>query len=235
VRYRDLLEKSGDVRVYAHVSPGQNLESILRQGLLPNENGGNYSGYWEALSGVYVTNNPHVLRQHIFARSMEDHYVIVLVQVAGRSYPDEDVIDNLLHKCAQDVLQKHGMTVNDIEDIAMDNELGQDLIAAFKAALGTPKRGVLAKEPTLIEEFVEAWLNETIYGGDGPEGDWWTYAKGLLLRAFRPADTDANLRSPQRVGYTGRTHMIGVVDVRDGVKHVVKGTVSPEAQPLTTV
>lgn len=237
MRYRDLLEASSSIRIYAHVSPGANLDSILRQGLLPNAGGGNYSGYWEALDGVYVTNDPTILRQHIFARGIEPHYVIVLVQVAGRNHLDEDVIDNLVLKCFNEVLRRHGLSDRDSDrmyDMGIEDQIKQELVASVQAALGPPKRNVLSKEPNLIEEYVDSWLSERYEGGEGPGGEWWTYAKGLILRAFSTFTDDRNLRIPKTIGYTGKTRIIAVVNVVNGEAHVVRGTVPSDAQDLVT-
>ena len=231
-QYMTLCEAQAAENVYAHVSPANNLAAILQQGLVPNVAGGNYSGYWESLPGVYVTHSPRLLRHHLMARDMQGHYLIVLVQLGGKSFIDEDKIDDLLGDTANAVLKKHGLSRDDVENIEIDNELGHDLVASFRTALGPPNR-TLAKDPTIIEEFIEAWLSERIYGGEGPGGDWWTYAKEFILGAFPTLSNEAeSLRIPRQVGYSGKTRIVAVIEVTDGQPRVVKGTVPASAGDL---
>lgn len=218
--------------VFGHVSPGANLPAILKQGLVPNVSGGNYEmSYWEALPGVYVTQNPAVLHHHIMARDMTDHYLLVLVQVGGRTFVDEDKLDDLLDQTAQAVVRQHRIDLDELAE--HEDELLPEIVAAFSKALGTPNPKVLAKYPNLLEEFVESWIAERIYGGDGPDPDYWPYAKDILVRAFQQMpDSGDTLRIPRKVGYRGATRILAVIEVTDGQARVVRGAIPPTAQSL---
>ena len=233
MRYRDLLESVESI--YAHVSPGSNLPAILRQGLIPNPGGGNYSGYWESLPGVYVTRLPQVLRQHIFVRSMEDHYLVVFVQLGGQTFIDEDAIDDILHQAVRTVAAQRGISA-DLDDIDPDedeawSELLQEIEREFLRAMGPPNQALLAKNRGFVEEYVRDWVTENIHGAE-TDPSWWPDAKQLMLRLFpnlQHSSQDGSLRIPGKIGYRGRTHITAIVEVTKGVPRVVKGTLSPAA------
>ena len=233
MRYRDLFESAETI--YAHVSPGNNLPAILRQGLIPNPGGGNYSGYWESLPGVYVTRLPQVLRQHIFVRSMEDHYLIIFVQLGGQTFIDEDAVDGILHQVVRTVAGRHGISdsldhIDPDEDEGGWAELLQEIEREFLHAMGPPNQALLAKNPGFIEEYVRDWVTENIHGGE-TDPSWWPDAKELMLRLFPNFQHQGeSLRIPGKVGYGGRTHITAVVEVKAGMPQVVKGTLSSAAR-----
>jgi hypothetical protein len=234
MRYADLLESAETI--YAHVSPGNNLAAILQQGLIPNLGGGNYAGYWESLSGVYVSRLPQVLRQHINARSIGAHYLIVFVQVGGQTIIDEDAVDDILHQAVNAVANRRDIS-DALDEIDPDDEEGwaellREVEQEFLRLMGPPNKALLAKNPGFVEEYVRDWITENIHGGE-TDPMWWPDAKGLMLRLFpklQHQSPDGSLRIPGKIGYRGRTHITAVVEVTQGVPQVVKGTLSPAAR-----
>ena len=235
MRYVDLLESIETI--YAHVSPGSNLPAILRQGLIPNPGGGNYSGYWESLPGVYVSRLPQVLRQHINARAIEDHYLIIFVQLGGQTFIDEDAVDDLLQQAVKTVANRRGISdaldeIDPDEDEAGWSEILREVEQEFLRVMGPPNRALLAKNPGFVEEYVRDWVTENIHGGE-TDPSWWPEAKGLMLRLFpklQHPSQDGSLRVPGKIGYRGRTHISAIVEVTKGAPRVVKGTLSAAAR-----
>src|SRR5574343_176054 len=75
-----LMEKP-EAGYYFHISAYQNFESIMKNGLIPNFNGGNYDeDQWVSLEGVYASRNVDHLRNIMFSQDIS-FYTLVIVYV----------------------------------------------------------------------------------------------------------------------------------------------------------
>jgi hypothetical protein len=219
---------------YVHVSPIKNLRAILAKGLIANDGGGNYSGYETSLSGTYVTREPQLIHDHINARMMEKGFVLVLVQVANtEGVIDEDALHPWLIQCIEEIVgADYAKTMINLDP---DDAIWHKVPALFQSRLGPPDETELARDPNMVAEFVDAVIRSELYGEDGDPG-WWEGAKEQLLKAF-PQVTHPHygnrysLRLPS-VGYTGATHIVAVISVRNRQEKVVHGSVPPAAYRL---
>jgi hypothetical protein len=217
---------------YVHVSPIKNLRGILAKGLTANDMGGNYSGYETSLSGTYVTREPKLIHDHINARMMENGFILVVVQVASTAgVIDEDALDPWLHQCIEKIVGRNEELYDEVDDTVW----GQ-VAALFKSRLGQPDAAVLQHDPDIIEEYVHSFVAERLLGGDGPDPDWWEYAKNFVVTAFPQLTHPVHgarysLRLPS-VGYAGDTRIVAVITVKQRQEKIVKGSVPPDAQRL---
>jgi hypothetical protein len=226
-----LVENIGSPDVFAHVSPGKNLASIVRNGLQMNPNQGNFSGRWQALDGVYVTRMPQILRDHISARAMENHFVIVLVELGGLAHIDEDAIDSILEQAATKVLRAAGMTMDDAVEIDPEDDLWASIVPIFRQALGPGQ-----VEPGLLDEYVDAWVRDHVYGED-VDALWWPDAKEAIIQGFPKLShpvwgSDYSYRVTQPIGFDGPNHIVAVIDVKNNKPRVVRGSVPLQASTL---
>lgn len=225
---------------YLHVTSGDNLRSVLTDGL-QQISLGNYSGYYASLSGVYVTRIPAIIQHHIFARDISEDYLLVVVRVGTPGVIDEDVIDSYLQDALTKAAKKARVTPDDLAEEEADGEdypyerVGQLMLPFMLRMLGRPVSDVSA----LLAEFCAAWFSERYVGGEGPGDDWWIDAKEQILRAYpamthRQHGADYSLRLPSPIGFDGETRIVAVVAVKEGNAEMAWGRVPPEAQKLVT-
>jgi hypothetical protein len=229
-----LCESTDSYDYYVHVSPIQNLRSILSKGLVPNANGGNYSGFEASLSGTYVTREPHLIKDHINARAMENGFILVLVQVPdAEGVIDEDAMHPLLLQCIEDVLKPLGLdpaTASSKYD--PEDDIWKNVVPCFMSRLGQPNEEVLRRNPDLVQEYVESIILDELYGAD-VDSLWYEDAKEQLIQAFPQISHPVygnrySLRLPA-IGYSGPMHIVAVITVRNGVEKIVKGKIPPAA------
>jgi hypothetical protein len=229
---------------YVHVSPIKNLRAILAKGLVPNVEGGNYSGSETSLSGTYVTKEPRLIHDHIRARDMQDGFILVLVQVPNtEGVIDEDALQPWLVQCTEDALRPLGLDVASASSkYDPDDDIWKSIAPCFVTRLGQPDEAVLRQNPDLVEEFINTMIHCEIYGEDEGDPDWWQSAKEQLIMAFPQLShpdygNRYSIRLPA-VGYTGPstfglgTHIVAVITMRRGEYKVVKGEVPWAARAL---
>lgn len=230
-------------RYYLHVSPGKNLRSIMKNGLVAQHDQGNYSGFETALNGVYVTRVPHIIAQHVAVRGSGNHYVLAVVQVGTETFIDEDAIDLQMTAALKDVAKTLRVSYDRLtSDLANGHREPEDMAEAVAARLKAHLGPVdPSADPDLDEfliEYCTDWMREHLCGDGHGDHDWWTSAKERIIRSFpsiahpRYGD-DYSLRIPEeRVGFQGDTRIVAIVDVRGGQPRTVYGTVPPEAQAM---
>lgn len=240
-----LVEAAGStptVECYLHVTSLSNKASVLAKGLLANHAQGNYAGYWQSLDGVYVTNDPAIIHNHVSARNMVGGYLLVVVEMpAGHGVIDEDVLHMCLRTATDAVLKKHGMSVGEIEDYdaGADDPMWSEVTRRLAPMFGTPDRAALARHSGILDEFVREWITEHVYETEVDQL-WWADAKEALVSCY-PAmvapgcEHRHSLRLPGPIGYSGSPRIAAVIGVRDGVEKVLKGKVPAQARALVEV
>lgn len=225
--YLNLLESIMSNHYFIHVTSSKNAPNIFAHGLQPNANGGNYSGYFESLDGVYLSKVPSVIKQHIYAREIQNDYLLVIVEASGKTYADEDVYDDIISSEFQKYLKKNGILEDDIdEDFDPD-----ELIGEFVSKLGKPANH---NYMDVVTEYVRDWVGERILGADVES---WVDIKTKLVELFPDVvhpfhGKDYSVRVPHFIGYDGDTRIVGIVRVRNGMAKVVKGILPPEVKSL---
>jgi len=201
---------------FVHVTPYKNIKSILKQGLIPNQNGGNYTDTrWISLKGVYASKNMDHLLGYLRSHGMVNFGIIVIETSSEDTLPDEDIIDPLLTKATHDVFKRHGYQVSPEfdpaeEEIEYDDPIWNEVAKEFDKLAG----GKGTTDDTLIE-LVEYWKDFAFYLGGDIDPDYWLDIKDAITRKYRKMkapllDYQHSIRIPNAVGFEGFTKIIFV-------------------------
>lgn len=201
MRFRDLFKSRGDTVFMFHGTSANNLQSILKNGLIPSEPGDGGSGRWATLGGIYLTSDFSYAAKA--AKSAKGSAAVLIVAVRdGTGGPDEDVIEKALIASYTRALDAWG--VDDAYDGDLDayadaeeqrpkesgeepfdrqkfyHEFWSHVVSNMSAICGQPIRS----EPVIIQRAVNIAL-EFATDGDHEEDQHFFTQRSLEWQALK--------------------------------------------------
>lgn len=209
---------------YFHVTPAKNYNSIMKNGLQPNHNGGNYDQMrWEALSGVYASRYVKQLSDYLNGHLISDFLVIIIEVDTETALPDEDMIDIIFDHLFEPMLRADGLTMYDaeFEEMQPGDERFENYVSRLAKGFHdlAAAKHLVEMNAALLHEAAEVWL-EMKLGLDGEAEMVWGDLKDKIVHAYpkmvHPTlGNQHSVRIPSAVGFDGATRIVGIVHVHE--------------------
>lgn len=255
MRYTELTEGRSPTSLYYHLTSIDNIQSILKHGLIPNkanDGAGRYDdNRWYSLNGVYATISTDLM--HEIAGSFNGDYAIVVLSISPKSsLPDEDVVEGLAKQSYVAALDLWGIdgSYYDGSYYATPDHYFEDQISNGEPATFTMKdvwktaREEFHKRASgsnthipynekLLDTFFSLWFSyEMDNYGDDPSK--WMETKDQITKLYRHNmntglySKGASIRITSPITFRGRNRIVAIT-TGPYANDVVYGTLSSEA------
>ena len=224
------------VNYFLHVTKRANLKSILKNGLIPNFAGGNYSDTrWISLEGVYASREMDQLKTYLRAHDTKDFAILVIGIEEGSSLPDEDIVEIILQKAYEQAKTKTNINPFEEDEIESDDPFWKVVANNFHFLASSGQR--CRKDMKFLTELVDWWADFEHYQGGDVGPDEWAAMKDRAVRAY-PKMVNPHLgyqhsvRIPGTVGFEGSARIVAAIDVNGMREKLVFGAIPEEAQDM---
>lgn len=240
MRARELMERAAQ-SYYMHCTSLDNLQSIMKLGLIPNKSNdgeGNYTDSvdWLSLDGIYATKEPELIEGYARAHGLESFLICVLVVSPNSVLPDEDTINILMDKCFRATPHEAKEVDGEWSD-EPDDEFYQHCALLFHEQAKTPGDTRPPHMDDLIH-LVQEYYTMQNYGGVEDPFEWKDLKDRLCRRYPRMSHPDLgqgwSIRIPDAVSFSGRNRIVALVEVIDDYGKLIWGRLPDEAKGMVS-